>query len=121
MCKNEVSESRNDRPKIRPSPPQIGAFFVILVAYRIKAMNQLSFEENIVRTEIESWMAFANGMRDDDERKEFEEMVNIYHTYSRVVIDAGFRPFSSKRLILTLLFFQYRKIMQWLFNKTASN
>jgi hypothetical protein len=121
MCKNEVRESRNNRPKIRPSPPQIGAFFVILEAYRIKAMNQLSFEENIIRIEIESWRAFANGMRDEDERKEFEEMVNMYHKYSRVVINAGFRPFSSKHLILTLLFFQYRKIMQWLFNKTASN
>ena len=121
MCKNEVRESRNDRQKIRPSPPQIGAFFVILEAYCIKAMNQLSFEENIIRIEIESWRAFANGMGDEDERKEFEEMVNMYHKYSRVVINAGFRPFSSKYLILTLLFFQYRKIMQWLFNKTASN
>ena len=85
------------------------------------AMDQFPFEENIIRTEIESWTAFANGVSNEHERKEFEEMVNIYHKYSRVVINAGFRPFLSKHLILTLLFFQYRKIMQWLFNKTASN
>ena len=85
------------------------------------AMNQFPFEENIIRTEIESWMAFANGVSNEHERKEFEEMVNIYRKYSRTIIDAGYKPFPSKHLVLTLMSFQYRKIMQWLFNKTASN
>jgi hypothetical protein len=84
-------------------------------------MNQFSFEENIIRTQIEIWIAFANGMRYESERKEIEEMVNIYHKYSRTIINTGFQPFPSKRLILTLMFFQYRKIMQWLSNRTTSN
>jgi hypothetical protein len=84
-------------------------------------MNQFIFEENIIRTEIESWMAFANGLKDKGDRKEFEEMVNIYHKYSNAIINSGFKPFPSKHLVLTLMFFQYRKIMQWLFDRTASN
>jgi hypothetical protein len=84
-------------------------------------MNQFIFEENIIRTEIESWLAFAKGLKDKGDRKEFEEMVNIYHKYSSAIINSGFKPFPSKQLVLTLMFFQYRKIMQWLFNRTASN
>ena len=84
-------------------------------------MNQFIFEEGIIRTEIESWMAFANGLRDKSDKKEFEEMVKAYRMYSRVIIGFGFQPFPSKHLVLTLMFFQYRKIMQWLFNRTASN
>jgi hypothetical protein len=84
-------------------------------------MNQFIFEENIIRTEIESWIAFANGLRDKGDRKEFREMVKIYHRYSSVIINSGFQPFPSKHLVLTLMLFQYRKIMQWLFNRTASN
>jgi hypothetical protein len=84
-------------------------------------MNQFIFEENIIRTEIESWMAFANGLKDKCDRREFEEMVNIYHKYSSAIINSGFQPFPSKHLVLTLIFFQYLKIMQWLFNRTSSN
>lgn len=84
-------------------------------------MNQFISEENIIRTEIESWMAFANGLRDKEDKKEFEEMVKVYHDYSSAIINSGFQPFPSKHLVLTLMFFQYRKIMQWLFNRTASN
>jgi hypothetical protein len=84
-------------------------------------MNQFIFEENIIRTEIESWMAFANGLRDEGNKKEFKEMVKVYHMYSSVIINSGFQPFPSKHLTLTLMFFHYRKIMQWLFDRTASN
>jgi hypothetical protein len=84
-------------------------------------MNQFIFEENIIRTEIESWMAFANGLRDKGDKIEFEGMVKVYHMYSSVIINSGFQPFPSKHLALTLMFFQYRKIMHWLFNRTASN
>jgi hypothetical protein len=87
----------------------------------VSTMNQFPFEENIIRTEIESWTAFANGVSNEHERKEFEEMVDIYRKYSRTIIDAGYKPFPSKHLVLTLMSFQYRKIMLWLFNKTASN
>jgi hypothetical protein len=84
-------------------------------------MNQFIFEENIIRTEIESWMAFANGLRDKVDKKEFEEMVKVYHVYSSVIISSGFQPFPSKYLVLILMFFHYRKIMQWLLNRTATN
>jgi hypothetical protein len=84
-------------------------------------MNQFIIEESIIRTEIESWMAFANGLRDKGDKKEFEEMVKVYHKYSSVIISSGFQPFPSKHLVLTLMFFQYRKIMQWLFNRIAIN
>jgi hypothetical protein len=84
-------------------------------------MNQFIFEENIIRTEIESWMAFANGLRGKGDKKEFEEMVKVYHIYSSVIIGSGFQPFLSKHLVLTLMFFQYRKIMHWLLNRTATN
>jgi hypothetical protein len=84
-------------------------------------MNQFIFEENIIRTEIESWMAFVNGLRDKVDKKEFEEMVKVYHTYSNVIISPGFQPFPSKHLVLTLMSFHYRKIMQWLLNRTATN
>jgi hypothetical protein len=84
-------------------------------------MSQFIFEENIIRTEIKSWRAFANGLRDKGDKKEFEEMVKVYHLYSSVIISSGFQPFPSKHLVLTLMLFQYRKIMQWLFDQTASN
>jgi hypothetical protein len=84
-------------------------------------MNQFIFEKNIIRTEIESWMAFANGLGDKGDRKEFEEMVKVYHMYSSVIIGSGFQPFPSKHLVLTLMFFQYRKIMQWLLKGTTLN
>jgi hypothetical protein len=84
-------------------------------------MNQFIFEECVIRTEIESWMAFANGLRDMGDKKEFEEMVKVYHMYSNVTIGSGLQPFPSKHLVLTLMVVQYRKIMQWSLNRTASN
>lgn len=84
-------------------------------------MNLFPNEEYFMRDEIESWMAFANDMRDECDKKEFEDMVNNYCKYSQIIIKDCWRAFPSKPLVLNLLFFQYRKIMQWLYNKTARN
>jgi hypothetical protein len=84
-------------------------------------MNPFQEEEDAIRNEIKSWRTFANYMNNECEKKEFEGMVNNYCAYSQIIIDAGWESFHSKPLVLNLLFFQYRKIMQWLFNKTVRN
>lgn len=86
-----------------------------------RTMNPFQSEEDAIRNEIKSWRTFANYMNNECEKKEFEDLVNSYYTYSQIIIDAGLESFPSKPLVLNLLFFQYRKIMQWLFNKTVRN
>lgn len=84
-------------------------------------MNLFRNEENVIRNEIESWKAYANSLNSESQKKEFEEMLNKYCRYSQIIINAGCESFPSKPLVMNLLFFQYRKIMRWLINKTARN
>ena len=45
-------------------------------------MNLFQSEEDVIRNESKSWRTFANYMNNECEKKEFEDMVNNYHTVS---------------------------------------
>ena len=84
-------------------------------------MDYFPPERDIMRDEIESWKAFACILNNEHEKREFEGMVDNYCTYSKIIIDAGSQSIPSKPLVMSLLFSQYREIMQWLINKTIKN
>jgi hypothetical protein len=84
-------------------------------------MNLFPNEENVMRNKIASWKAYGNSLNSEGQKNEFEEMLNNYCIYAKIIIDAGCESFPSKSLIKNLLFFQYQKIMLWLMNKTARN
>jgi hypothetical protein len=84
-------------------------------------MNLFPNEENVMRNKIASWKAYGNSLYSEGQKNEFEEMLNNYCIYAQIIIDDGCESFPSKSLIMNLLFFQYRKIMLWLMNKTARN
>ncbi|HEY9386520.1 MAG TPA: hypothetical protein VIP70_05740 [Nitrososphaeraceae archaeon] len=75
-------------------------------------------KEDILTKEIESWKAFANVLNTENDRREFEDMLNNYYRYSHIIINAGSEPFPSKTLVMALLLSEYKKIMQWLIDKT---
>lgn len=84
-------------------------------------MDYFPPERDIMRDEIKSWKAFACILNNEHEKREFESMVDNYCVYSRIIIDAGSQSIPSKPLVMSLLFSQYREIMQWLINKTIKN
>jgi hypothetical protein len=84
-------------------------------------MNLFPNEENVMRNKIASWKAYANSLNSEGQKSEFEEMLNNYCIYAQIIINAGCESFPSKPLVINLLFFQYRKIMLWLMNKTVRN
>jgi hypothetical protein len=75
--------------------------------------------EDVLTKEIESWKAFANVLNTEKEKREFEGMLNNYYRYSHIIINAGYESFPSKILVMALSFAEYKKIMQWLFDKTT--
>jgi hypothetical protein len=72
-------------------------------------------EENILTKEIESWKSFADGLRSEEDKKLFLEMLEKCHKYS-VAINAKGRPFPTEPLIMALLLEQH-KMINWLENK----
>jgi hypothetical protein len=84
-------------------------------------MNHFHTEHKLIEDEIKSWKAFAYALTDGRDKREFEDMVGNYCIYSRIIIDAGSQSIPSKPLVMSLLFYQYRKIMQWLILKTIKN
>jgi hypothetical protein len=84
-------------------------------------MDYFPPERDVMRDEIKSWKAFACILNNEHEKREFEGMVDNYCMYSKIIIDAGSKSIPSKPLVMSLLFSQYREIMQWLINKTIKN
>jgi hypothetical protein len=54
-------------------------------------------EENILTKEIESWRVFADGLKSEEDRKLFLEMLEKCQKYS-VAINAKGKPFSNRTL-----------------------
>ncbi|MDQ3839965.1 MAG: hypothetical protein M3297_11920 [Thermoproteota archaeon] len=84
-------------------------------------MDHLNPERKLIEEEIRSWKAFSYTLNDEHDKREFEDMVGNYCIYSKIIIDAGWQSIPSKPLVMSLLFYQYRKIMQWLICKTTKN
>jgi hypothetical protein len=84
-------------------------------------MDYFPPERDIMRDEIKSWRAFACILNNEQEKREFEGMVDNYCVYSKIIIDAWSQSIPSKPLVMSLLLSQYREIMQWLINKTIKN
>jgi len=72
-------------------------------------------EENLLTKEIESWKAFAEGLKSEEDKKLFLEMLEKCHKYS-VAINAKGRPFPTEPLIMALLLEQ-QKMINWLQKK----
>lgn len=72
-------------------------------------------EENILTKEIESWKVFADGLKCDEDKKLFLEMLEKCHKYS-VAINAKGLPFPTEPLIMALLSEQH-KMINWLQKK----
>ncbi|HEU4446463.1 MAG TPA: hypothetical protein VFR94_17460 [Nitrososphaeraceae archaeon] len=72
-------------------------------------------QENVLTKEIESWRVFADGIKSEEDKKLFLEMLEKCHKYS-VAINAKGKPFPTEPLIMALLLEQ-RKIIKWLENK----
>ena len=72
-------------------------------------------EENIVTKEIESWRAFANSLKSEEDNKLFLEMLEKCQKYA-LAINAKGKPFPTEPLIMALLLEQH-KMINWLQNK----
>jgi hypothetical protein len=84
-------------------------------------MSLFPDKENIITKEIESWQAFANALNIEKDKREFENPLNNYCRYCQIIINAGYESFPSKTLVMALLLAEYKKIMQWLIDKTTKN
>ena len=69
-------------------------------------------EENILTKEIESWKAFADGLKSEKDKKLFLEMLEKCQKYS-VAINTKGKPFPTEPLIMALLLEQH-KMIDWL-------
>ena len=72
-------------------------------------------EENVVTKEIESWKAFANSLRSEEDKKLFLEMLDKCQKYA-LAINAKGRPFPTEPVIMALLYEQH-KLITWLQTK----
>lgn len=73
-------------------------------------------QENILTKEIESWRGFADGLKSEEDKKLFLDMLEKCQKYS-VAINAKGKPFPTEPLIMALLLEQH-KMISWLENKT---
>ncbi len=72
-------------------------------------------QENMLTKEIESWRVFADGLKSEEDKKLFLEMLDKCQTYS-TAINAKRKPFPTEPLIMALLLEQH-KMINWLENK----
>jgi hypothetical protein len=81
------------------------------------AEDQMSLfpEENVLTKEIESWKAFADSLKTDEEKELFVEMLGKCQKYA-LAINAKGEPFPVESLIMALLLEQH-KMINWLQNK----
>jgi hypothetical protein len=59
-------------------------------------------QENILTKEIESWRVFADGLKSEEDKKLFLDMLQKCQKYS-VAINAKGKPFPTEPLIMALL------------------
>jgi hypothetical protein len=71
--------------------------------------------ENMLTKETESWKTFADGLKSEEDRKLFLEMLEKCHKYS-LAINAKGRPFTTEPLIMVLLLEQH-KMINWMQEK----
>ena len=69
-------------------------------------------EENIVTKEIESWKAFADSLKSEEEKRMFLEMLEKCQKYAPAINAKG-KPFPTEPLIMALLLEQH-KMINWL-------
>jgi hypothetical protein len=72
-------------------------------------------EENVSTKVIESWKTFANGLKSEEDKKMFLEILERCHKYA-IPINAKGKPFPTEPLIMSLLLEQH-KIINWLQKK----
>jgi hypothetical protein len=72
-------------------------------------------QENVLTKEIESWRVFADGLRSEEDKKLFLDMLQKCQKYSRAINAKG-RPFPTEPLIMALLLEQH-KMINWLEDK----
>ena len=72
-------------------------------------------QENILTKEIESWRVFADGLKSEEDKKLFLDMLQKCQKYS-VAINAKGRPFPTEPLIMALSLEQ-NKMINWLEDK----
>jgi hypothetical protein len=64
-------------------------------------------EENILTKEIESWRFFSDGLKSEEDKKLFLEMLEKFQKYS-TAINAKGKPFPSEPFIMALLLEQHK-------------
>jgi hypothetical protein len=69
-------------------------------------------EENVSTREIESWKAFADGLKFEEDKKLFLDMEKC-QKYS-IAINAKGKPFPTEPLIVALLLEQHKMITTYL-------
>jgi hypothetical protein len=74
-------------------------------------------EENISTREIESWKAFADGLKSEEDKKLFLEILDKCQKYA-LAINAKGLPFPTEPLIMALLLEQH-KMINWLQKKIS--
>ena len=72
-------------------------------------------QENVLTREIESWRVFADGLKSEEDRKLFLEMLEKCQKYS-IAINTKGKPFPTEPLIMALLLEQH-KMINWLESK----
>jgi hypothetical protein len=69
-------------------------------------------EENILTREIEAWKVFADGLKNEEDKKLFLDMLQKCQKYALAIIARG-EPFPTEPLIMALLLEQHT-IIDWL-------
>jgi hypothetical protein len=72
-------------------------------------------EENILTREIESWKAFVDSLKSEEDKELFLEMLQKCQKYA-LAINAKGKPFPTESLIMALLLEQ-QKMINWLQKK----
>jgi hypothetical protein len=72
------------------------------------------------KNEIESWKGFADSLHPEEDKEHFREMLIEYHKYF-MAISSEPESFRSEQLVVALLSWQYKKIIDWSIEKWFQN
>jgi hypothetical protein len=83
--------------------------------HTLKNQTSLFSDEDILTKEIESWKAFADSLKSEEDRKLFLKILKKCQKYA-IAINAKGKPFPTEPLIMALLLEQH-KMINWLQKK----
>jgi hypothetical protein len=100
QCTLRTAEDRNFMEKVENRLKRVRS--LLSSTTQIKKQMSLFPEENILTKEIESWRVFADGLKSEEDKKLFLDMLEKCQKYS-IAINTKGKPFPTEPLIMALL------------------